>query len=55
MDKELPATYYSLHADELKLLQFLLYHLKYKDQNKKKGKRSPVIEISKEKQSFKFD
>ena len=51
----LPPTYYSLHADELKLLQFLLYHLKYKTQNKKKKKTRAAIEISKETKSFRFD
>ena len=33
--KVTPETYYSLHAEELKLLQFLLYHLKNKQERKK--------------------
>ena len=32
-DEEKP-TYYSLHAEELKLLQFLLYHLRHKSERK---------------------
>lgn len=31
---EAPPTYYSLHAEELKLLQFLLYHLRHKNERK---------------------
>lgn len=54
MDK-LPASYYSLHADELKLLQFLLYHLRYKKDRKiQKGKMNKV-EISKSKEKVRFD
>jgi hypothetical protein len=52
---ELPSSYYSLHADELKLLQFLLYHLKYKTQNKKTKKRKGRFEIINEPVRIIFD
>jgi hypothetical protein len=54
MDK-LPNSYYSLHADELKLLQFLIYHLKYKTQNKKSKKRKGHFEIINEPVKINFN
>ena len=33
-DEDDKPTYYSLHAEELKLLQFLLYHLRHKTERK---------------------
>jgi hypothetical protein len=53
MESGLPKTYYELHSDELKLLQFLLYHLKTKHTIRKKKIRS--IEVNKDKQTINFD
>jgi hypothetical protein len=52
-DPTLPATYYSLHSDELKLLQFLLYHLRYKYENRSKRVKGLQIEHTKTKADFK--
>lgn len=50
---EVPQTYYSLHADELRLLQFLIYHLKTKHQKKREKKKE--IEITRDKKTIGFD
>lgn len=52
-DPSMPPTYYSLHADELKLLQFLLYHLRYKKEHKAKKVRGLQIEHTSTKAEFK--
>lgn len=49
---DLPQTYYSLHADELRLLQFLLYHLKTKTDRKKANVKHVVFNKKPEKVSF---
>lgn len=45
-------TYYSLHSEELKLLQFLLYHLRYKREHKAKKVRGLQIEHTPTKAEF---
>lgn len=51
--KAYPPTYYSLHADELKLLQFLLYHLRTKPERKKANLKR--IEVTKESKNVSFE
>lgn len=51
-EDDLPRSYYELNSDQLKLLQFLLYHLKYKVDNKKKKLKKVEIKNSKEVISF---
>jgi hypothetical protein len=53
MEADVPPTYYSLHADELRLLQFLLYHLRTKHEKRREKKKG--IEISHEKKKVSFD
>lgn len=52
---ELPPSYYSLHAEELKLLQFLLYHLKYKTQKKKSKSKKGTFQILNEPSKINFN
>jgi len=55
MPDELPKSYYELHSDELKLLQFLLYHLKYKKEAKREKGRIRKIEVTKQNEKISFD
>ena len=50
---DLPESYYALHSDELKLLQFLIYHLKTKQE--KKSSKTKGFKITKRIEKVGFD